>query len=386
MSVSYWQDKGADAEVVVVDVVVIGAGIAGASVAYWLKDSGLTVAVVDRGDCCAGASGRNAGFVTCGSVEHFSRQVKHLGIDKAVDLWRMSERNIDLIQSELVENGVDCDFVRRGTYSLAGSDHELAELHESARMMRELGITVEIVDERDIHRDLSARGFSGGVLYVDDGEVHPEKLVRSILGRSGAAFFPYHEVFSIIQHKESVTVHTRLRQFSSQLVVLATNGYSAQVEPYFVDKIYPTRGQIIVTAPVSPFLRAPCYANFVLDYFRQLPDGRVLIGGFRQLAKESETGTADEINPVIHEALERFLQTHFEILANVSIDYRWSGTMGFSADGIPMIGSLPHKPSVYFVGGFTGHGMGWGFYAGQMVRDLILEGKVPPHLSARRFR
>jgi glycine/D-amino acid oxidase-like deaminating enzyme len=111
----------------------------------------------------------------------------------------------------------------------------------------------------------------------------------------------------------------------------------------------------------------------------------MLIGGFRQLAKETEVGTADEPNPMIHEALLRFLEEHFEALAGVRIAYRWAGVMGFSADGLPMIGSLPGRPNVYFVGGFTAHGIGMAFKVGQMTARLILEGASPGVLSARRF-
>jgi glycine/D-amino acid oxidase-like deaminating enzyme len=385
MSVAYWQDESNTTSTHVCDVVVIGAGITGASVAWWFRDSGLSVAVVDRGDVCAGASGRNAGFVTCGSVEHFSRQVASHGLDKALALWRLGQENIALLEEKIVGSGVDCDFARNGTWSLAGSAHELSELRESSRLMREHGIRVEMADADEVRRDLGARHFEGGALYLDDGEVHPAKLVRGILERSGASVFPHHEVREILQQGDAVRVLTQRRTFSAAIAILATNGYSAQLDPWFADKIYPTRGQIIVTDPVAKFLPQPCYANFVLDYFRQLPDGRVLIGGFRQLARETEVGTSDEPNPLIHEALERFLRHHFEALADVRIDYRWAGTMGFSADGLPMIGALPTKPSVYLLGGYTAHGLGFGFVAAKLLSELVLEGKSPPHLSARRF-
>lgn len=386
MTIAYWQDTSPEHTPLEVDVLIIGAGIAGWSTAYWLREAGMRVAVVDRGDLCAGASGRNAGFVTCGSVEHYSRQVARHDEAKARDLWRYSEDNLRLIEEELVAQGAACDFRRRGTWSLAGSEHELAELTRSCRLMVEAGIRVEMHDEALVRRELGAQGFHGGALYVDDGEVHPVKLVRAIAERSGAAFHPHHEVHEIdAASGDTVVVRTQRRTFHAASVVLATNGYSAQLDRWFEDKIYPTRGQILVTDPVAAFMGAPCYCNFVLDYFRQLPDGRVLIGGFRQLEKESEVGTADVVNAPIQEALEAFLAAHFEALRGTRIAYRWSGVMGFSADGVPLIGALPGRPNVYFVGGFTGHGIGFGFRAGQLLARLMLHGEVPKHLSARRF-
>ncbi|GMV39129.1 MAG: FAD-dependent oxidoreductase [Myxococcales bacterium] len=386
MSVAYWQDASAAQPVCEVDILIVGAGIAGWSVAYWLRDEGLSVAVLDRGDRCAGATGRNAGFATCGSVEHYARQVAKHGPELARELWALSEENLRLLRKELVDRGVECDFVQRGTYSLAGGAHELEELARSAELMASEGIRVSMVDEAHVREHLGARGFAGGALYHDDGELHPVKLVTGMAERSGAAFYPHHEVHRMEQGPDGVDVWTQRRRFRAQAVVLATNGYSYLLDPWFADRIYPTRGQIIVTEPAPPFLAAPCYANFVLDYFRQLPDGRVLIGGFRQLAKETEVGSADEPNPVIQAALEAFLEEHFEALHGKRIEYRWAGIMGFSVDGVPLIGSLPGKPSVYFVGGFTAHGIGFAFKAGQLTARLITRGEAPGPLSARRLR
>ena len=167
-------------------------------------------------------------------------------------------------------------------------------------------------------------------------------------------------------------------------IVLATNAYSNQLFSYFENKIAPTRGQIIVTEPVPQFLE-PCYCSFVLDYFRQLSDGRVLIGGFRNTDVEKEVGFSDEINPIIDKKLEVFLHDHFPILRNKNIDYRWSGVMGFAADGYPMVGSLPEDPRIFFTVGFTAHGLGYTFKMGQVLADLMLDGKDPGIFGGRRF-
>ncbi|MFN3201065.1 MAG: NAD(P)/FAD-dependent oxidoreductase [Bradymonadia bacterium] len=387
MSVSYWQDTTHGTPEREIDILVIGAGIAGTSTAFWLRSSGLDVAVVDRGDVGAGATGRNAGFVTCGSVEHHHRMVVKHGREEAMALWQIGQENIDLIESVLVADGLDCDFARKGAYSLAGTDHEMQELEQSAALLRSDGVEVHMVSEAQAAEQLGCVGFPGGAFYPDDGEVHPVKLARGILERSGADFYPHHEVFDLqVLADGSVRVHTPRGRFRAQAVVLATNGYSHLLDPWFADRIYPTRGQILVTAPAPRhFMSAPCYCNFVLDYFRQLPDRRVLIGGFRQLDKEAEVGVADEPNPIIHEALEGFLGRHFPDLAGVPVEYRWAGTMGFSVDGLPMIGALPGRPQIYFVGGFTAHGIGMGFKAGQMMAALIAEGQDPGPLSARRL-
>lgn len=384
MSVSYWQHEGRVAAPLEADIAIIGGGMAGASTAWWLKrlDPGLRVVVLERGAIASGASGRNAGFVTCGSVEHFSREVDRHGEAAAIELWRMCQDNLDLLEAHV---DFECGLRRRGTYSLAGSAHEMGELARSAERLKGLGVPVTPLDAATICTDLGAVGFEGGVLYHDDGEVHPVALVNGLLAASGAQVLPHHEVFAIRHTREGVSLHTRMRQIDASVAVLATNGYSADLHPWFTDKIFPTRGQILVTEPVAPFLPAPCYANFVLDYFRQLDDGSMLIGGFRQLAKTTEVGTADVVHPEIHAALEAFLRRHFPALADLKIAYRWSGTMGFSVDGLPLIGALPGRSDLFCVAGFTAHGIGWGFKAGQLMARLLMHGETPPHVSTRRF-
>lgn len=387
MSVAYWQDKGRSGPEIEVDLVVIGAGITGTSIAYWLQGSGLSVAVLDRGTVGAGATGRNAGFVTCGSVEHHHRMVAKHGKAVAKQLWQIGRDNIDLIESALVNDGLQCDFRRGGAFSLAGTEHELEELARSAALLADDGVPVEMLSAAEAEARLGCVGFPGGAFYPEDGEVHPVKLAEGILARSGAAFYPHHEVFELEQcGDDTVRIHTSQGRFRAQAVVLATNGYSHLLDPWFAERIYPTRGQILVTEPAPRhFMSAPCYCNFVLDYFRQLPDRRVLIGGFRQLDREREIGVSDEPNPIIHEALEGFLQRHFPDLHGVRVAYRWAGTMGFSVDGLPMLGALPGRPQIYFAGGFTAHGIGMGFKVGQMMARLITEGADPGPLSARRL-
>ena len=101
---------------------------------------------------------------------------------------------------------------------------------------------------------------------------------------------------------------------------------------------------------------------------------------------EKEVGFSDEINPIIHEKLEGFLHDHFPALRGKRIDYRWSGVMGFAADGYPLVGALPEDSRIFYNVGFTGHGLGFTFATGELVANLILEGKDPGIFSGRRFQ
>ncbi len=387
MSTSYWLDKSNSTNHNF-DIVIVGAGIAGLSVAYWLEkeNPSFKIAIVEKNRLGFGATGRNAGFITCGSVEHFNRLYEQHGNDEALKIWKFSEENLKLLKKEIIQDKAnEIDFVQNGTFSLASTEKEFEELTQVHSLMSSLGIQTEKVEASDITKRLQATKFVGGIKYVDDAEVHPLKLLKQVASRLKAQIFEQHEVHNITTSGSARVVHTDLAKFQTDMVVLTTNGYSPTLKPFFNDKIFPTRGQILVTEAIEKFMEAPCYCNFVLDYFRQLPTGELIIGGFRQLEKESEVGYSDHITPVIQNSLEEFFRKHLPKFSNAKITHRWSGIMGFSADGQPLIGSLPDDPQVFFSGGFTAHGLGLAFHTGKALVDLLFDREVPGFISARRF-
>jgi glycine/D-amino acid oxidase-like deaminating enzyme len=394
MSVSIWQDKKKRTSIEDrnFDVVIIGGGIAGLSTAYWIlkENQGLKVALVEKGQVGDGATGRNAGFITCGSVEHFNRLVSKHGKEEALSIWKFSERNLDLLEREIISGFEDeLDFEKKGSFSLASSEEEFDELKASFLLMKDLGIKVEVLSKHDVESRLGAEGFVGGIKYSEDSSIHPLKLIHRIHdivdSNPNFTILENHEVFSLSSTGEDKKIQTSGGNLISSIVVMATNGYSPLLNEYFEDKIFPTRGQILSTAPVDRFMEGPCYANFVLDYFRQLPSGEMIIGGFRQLQKDVEIGYSDETSELIQDALESFLRKHIPKMKDVDITHRWTGIMGFSVDGQPLVGSLPTDNQTFFIGGFTAHGLGLAFHCAKCLTDSIFGRAIPDFISAKRF-
>ena len=383
MSVSYWQDTGQAKSKTIVDVVIVGAGLAGLSTAYWIHklEPTWSIAIVDKGRLGSGASSRNAGFITCGSTEHFSRMTSAYGENKAEEIWKFTEYNHELMVEEFGKTSLEqrCEYRRFGSWTLAATEPEIEVIKSTVDTLGNKGVNVEWRDRA--FKD--AEGFYGGAYYKDDGEIHPMKYLNLL--KNTASIFENQEVFEIDTSGDLIIVKTNVLDFQTNAVVMCTNAWSKQLFPWFENKITPMRGQIIVTEPVAQFLQ-PSYCSFVLDYFRQLVDGRVLIGGFRNADVEKEVGYSDEINPIINEKLEGFLHDHFPILRNKRIDYRWSGVMGFAADGYPLVGALDEDPRIFYNAGFTAHGLGFTFATGELTAKLMLEGQDPGIFSGRRFQ
>lgn len=395
MSVSFWMDLNRNNKTLV-DVVIVGGGIAGMSTAYWLskEDPSLKIAIVEKHKLGDGATGRNAGFITCGSVEHFNRLVGKHGLHEADQIWKFSEENLRLLKSHIVIGKCsDISFQQKGSFSLASTEHEFSELKKSADLMQSSHIKVEVLDSEQIQKRLGVEKFVGGIKYIDDASVHPLLLLRKMTelvltqSQGQVQILENAEVFAIESNSEGSgkVVLTRAGSFECSSVVLATNGYSPLLHSFFKDKIFPTRGQILATSSVPQFMEGPCYANFVLDYFRQLPSGELVIGGFRQLQKDTELGYSDQISEVIQSALDQFILDHIPAVRTAKVTHRWTGVMGFSVDGQPLVGSLPDDPQIFFVGGFTAHGLGLAFNSAKALVDSMFDRPIPQFLSAKRF-
>jgi len=395
MSTSYWLDRSRlpenpefGSQIKVYDVVIIGGGIAGFSTAYWLKkeDPSLKVAVLEKHRLGFGATGRNAGFITCGSVEHFNRLQHKYGEKGALEIWKFSEKNLELMKEHVIrDKASQIDFEQTGTFSLATSEPEIKELSECANLMSSLGIRVEKLDQTATEKRVGVTGFLGGIKYLDDATVNPIKLLNLLRSRCDIDFFEQTEVYGIGAKSDTRIVRTDRFTFESSMVIACLNGYSASLFPYFRDKIFPTRGQILVTEPVPRFMEGACYANFYLDYFRQLCTGEILIGGFRQIEKATEVGYSDHTTDLIQESLQIFIDNHIPKLKGKKIINRWGGVMGFSVDGQPLVGSMPDDPQVMFNGGFTGHGIGLAFHTSKCVVDAMFGRDIPSFISAKRF-
>lgn len=389
MSTSYWLDRSSRTPKKNYDVVIVGAGISGLSTAYWLnqEDPTLKVAIVEKHRLGFGASGRNAGFVTCGSVEHFNRLISKHGKDEAVAIWKFAEKNLQLLQEHIIKDQAkEIEFAKRGAYSLAAQDNEFKELQNVARTMDELKIPVEVYSASQIEKNVGATGFVGGIKYLDDAETNPVLLLELMRKNIKADLFELTEAHNYEETSEGTRIlKTDQGDFECSMIIYCLNGYSPSIHPYFKDKIYATRAQILMMEKIEPFMDGPCYANFYLDYFRQMPNGALLIGGFRQIEKETEVGYSDHITEGIQNALHDFVKTHLPKLKDKKVTHRWGGVMGFSRDGQPMIGALPEDNQVYFAGGYTGHGIGLAFNTGKSLVDMIFGRDVPSWLSARRF-
>ena len=340
------------------DVAIVGAGIAGLSVAYALAASGARPIVLERDRVANAASGRNAGFILAGVAENFVAACRRYGPDVARRVWRVTLTERRLIAALVTRHNIRCDLAWLGSEQLAGDDAEWDDIQASARELTTKGARVRLESERR------------AAIYEEDGEMHPVRFVRGLADAAENIGARIHEDTSVTSvHADRVTSPSGTVRAGA--VVVCANAYSRHVLSGV--RIAPVRGQILATAPVAArVFPRPVYAHRGYRYWRQTHEGRVLVGGWRNTATDIEVGEDATPTEPIQRHLDTFLAEHG---VRAPVTHRWAGIMGFSHDALPYIGK--RADGIYMSAGFTGHGNAFAVVAGEIVASLIRTGSHP---------
>jgi len=344
-----------------VDVAIVGAGVTGIAAALRLADAGKRVRVHDARGVAEGASGRNGGFALRGGASRYDVAAETYGREQARDLWHWTERALDRM-AELAGDALR----RTGSLRLAADLEERDQIRAEYEAFRADGIEAEWLDDLPEHL---AQRFHGAIVHPHDGALQPARWVRRLAALAAAAGVEIRE-------------HERVEDVAgldAEQVVVATDGYGHGLVPELAETIWPTRGQVIVSEPLGRVLYdKPHYARQGFDYWQQLPDGRVLLGGFRDVSILDELTDVEETTPAIQASLESFLG---ELIGEKPrISHRWAGIFGLTQDMLPLVGPVPGREGVWVAGGYSGHGNVLGFACGELVADAIL-GQSEPQLE-----
>jgi glycine/D-amino acid oxidase-like deaminating enzyme len=158
---------------------------------------------------------------------------------------------------------------------------------------------------------------------------------------------------------------------------VACDGRTPRLVPELAGIVYPVRGQMLATEPLpDTVISLPTHSDHGFVYARPTADGRLAIGGCRSADLEAEYTDAERPTAPVQAALERFMRDRMG-LAGTHIAHRWAGTMGFSADLLPLVGELPGSPGLHVACGYSGVGNVQGFMCGGLLADRLLGRPAP---------
>ncbi|PSR03628.1 MAG: FAD-dependent oxidoreductase, partial [Bacteroidetes bacterium SW_11_45_7] len=336
------------------DVIIIGAGLTGLNTSLALKEhaGSLHIAIVDKDVFPSGASTRNAGFACFGSPTELNADFQRMGED---EVWHLVEKRYKGLRKLLSKvDPTRVDYYQTGGYEVFFDED--ASLYQSAlanldhynhklKAITEQEHTFYIADRKIA--DFGFEGVKGMIGNPLEAQLHPGKLVAALREQAeekGVDFITGLEVTAIDHHNDQIRVvcHDGTG-IASRSVVVANNGYAQRLLPGI--DLSPGRGQVIVTLPIQdlPF-RGSFHYNDGFYYFRNVGN-RVLLGGGRNLSMAEETTTEKGLTTIIQNKLEEHLQHYFLPHRPYSIEFRWSGIMGFGSGKTPLIEEV--QPGVF---------------------------------------
>ena len=337
------------------DVCVVGLGGSGLACVLELLKLGRRVVGLEARTVAEGAAGRNGGFLLAGMSAFYHDAVRALGWERAETFYKLTLTELDRMTAETP------DAVRRpGSLRIATSAEELADCEEQFIAMRADGLSVE--------RYEGAEGQ--GLLFPGDGVFNPLERCRTLAKKAlhqGAQLFE-NSPSLMISGTEVGTARARVR---CKNVVVAVDGGLERLLPELRGTVRTARLQMLATAPEHEVtFSRPVYARYGYEYWQQLPDGRVALGGFRDRAGPGEWTHDAEPGDEVQSRLTTFLRATLGVTAPVT--HRWAASVGYTSGVLPYFGEV--RLGVWAVGGYNGTGNVVGALCGRGMAQRVVSG------------
>lgn len=341
-------------EEVSADVCVIGLGGSGLSCLEELSELGCRAVGIDAGTVGGGAAGRNGGFLLAGSAAFYHQSIATIGRERARAIYQDTLTEIDRMAVRWP------GIVRRtGSLRIAASAAEEADCRVQLAAMEADGWPASWYE-----------GPEGrGLLIPSDGVFQPLERCRRLAGELSARGLKLCEQTPALEISGARVVTPR-GAISCRAVIVAVDGRLEQVLPELAGRVRTARLQMLATAPAPEVsFPRPVYRRWGYEYWQQLPNGSIALGGYRDLGKDDEWTTDTNPSTTIQQALERFVRDELGVTAQIT--HRWAASVGYTTSGVPI--SEEVRPGVWAIGGYNGTGNIVGSLLGRRLARMVVE-------------
>ena len=355
-------------------VCVIGGGLAGLNTALGLVERGVRDIVVLEADRVGhGASGRNGGFVFGGFSRGEDALLRDLGPERARGLYGGTLQAVELIRRRIHTHGIDCQPVEAGVI-WANWFRDERVLRERQRLLADhFGVEWEWLGRDELREQLHSDRYHSGLMEGRGFHFHPLRYVQGLADQivgHGGRVHEHSPALSLKRLGSRWQVDTPGGRVVADEVVLACGGYLAGLRRAVDAAVMPIATYVMVTEPLGGRLesvmstRAAVYdTRFAFDYYRPLPDTRLLWGG--------RISVLDRSPAAVENLLRRDLLKVYPQLHDVGIEYAWSGLMSYARHQMPQIGRI--EDGLWLAQAFGGHGVAPTTFAGELLAAAIAE-------------
>jgi gamma-glutamylputrescine oxidase len=356
-------------------VVIIGGGFAGLNTALGLAERGVhDVLVLEREQVGFGASGRNGGFVFAGYSLGELALLQQLDAARAAALFKLTRDAVQLIRKRIADYAIACDAVDRGViWANWFRDPEVLTRRQNL-LAEHYGVEWQRLDAEELREIVRSGRYHGGLFEQDALHLHPLNYAIGLAGAAVARGVGIHEHSGAVSVRRQGTqwqVRTANGEVLADQVVLACGGYLSALHKQVDRAVLPIATYVMATEPLGERLdaclrtRAAVYdTRFAFDYYRSLPDTRLLWGG--RISVHNRAPRA------VQRLLRKDLLAVFPQLGEVRIDYAWSGLMSYARHQMPQIGG--DGQGLWWAQAFGGHGLGPTCAAGELLASALAEG------------
>ncbi len=356
------------------DVAIVGGGLAGLSAALQLAGGGYRVALLEAGAIASGASGRNGGQALPGIAASQSALRKAAGADAARSIWEMSLEGLDLLRRQITRFRIDCDW-REGHMYVADRPRQITELHTlQSELYDEYDYdSLRMVDRDELTALIGSPRYHAALYDARAGHLDPLAYTRglaSAAARIGVQLYEHSRATNYdTGGAHGLRVQTANGELRCEHLLLAGNATLGKLAPLLRRKIMGVGTYMIATEPLGEARAQQLISNnasvsdmnWILDYFRRSADHRLLFGG-----RVSYGGLTTRLED---NATRARMVRVFPQLADVKIDYHWGGLLDITMNRMPHFGKL--APNIWFLQGFSGHGLALTGLAGALAAEAI---------------
>jgi gamma-glutamylputrescine oxidase len=354
------------------DVGVVGGGIAGCSAALHLAQRGYRVALLEAREVGYGASGRSGGQTIFGLATSQQALIAQVGRDDARRLFDLAAEGLDLVQELIRAHAIDCDY-RPNHLHVAVKPRHVRELEQWERELHEEYAypSAKFLPRESLGAHVASGRYLAGLLDTRSGHLNPLKYTRGLARAAESAGVRIYENTRVLRYEPGppAIVHSADGQLRCDQLVFCGSAYLGSVAPTIARRILGVGTYMIATEPMSadragallPSNAAVADMNWILDYFRLSADHRLLFGGRVSYSAVEPRQLAA--------SMRRRMLAVFPQLADLRVARAWGGFLDITMSRAPDFGRL--APHVYYLQGFSGHGLVLTGLAGRVVAEAI---------------
>ncbi len=348
-----------------VDVCIIGAGITGIMSAYMLKDSGLKICLIEKGEICSGVTENTTAKVTSQHGLIYRYLEDSFGTEFARKYLQSNEEAINMIEDIVQKESIECEFQRTDNYIYTCTDEYVQKIKDEVETVNKIGLNAEQIDKINLPFEIKT-----GIKFPNQAKFHPLKYlykIVEILKNNNVEIYTNSIIKDIEKEGTGYILKTEEYNVKSKYVVMATH-YPIKSFPglHFL-KMYQDRSYAIAIEPhakITPGMYIS--AESPVASFRPINDELLIIGG-----EDHKTGDNSKDLKICYKSLETYAK---EIYPSMKVKYRWATQDCVSLDKVPYIGEFSNlMPNIYIATGYKKWGMTTSHVAAKIIRDKILD-------------